>query len=92
MVLPLKSEPIVTVTELIQPLSRWDAPSLDDLLSKVPANIEDNYHDSFDPVTFDQELIKRTSPPRWIMSQMRGPFNPTLLMVILRKVLGVEHS
>ena len=57
-VLPLKSETIVTVSELIQPLSRKDAPSIEELLSKIPESIEENYHDGFDPVSFDQQLIK----------------------------------
>ena len=63
MLLPHKFETTVTVTELIQPLSREGAPSIGELLSKIPEEIEQNYHDGFDPVTFDQQLIKAGIAP-----------------------------
>ncbi|KAJ9611994.1 hypothetical protein H2200_003589 [Cladophialophora chaetospira] len=51
-------------TNLIQPLSRKDVPTVKELLSKVPANIDDSFQDSFDPVTFDQKLISDGIAPK----------------------------
>jgi hypothetical protein len=61
---PIKTGTIVTVTELLQPLSHRDVPTTEDLLSKIPESIEDNDHDGFDPVSFDQQLIKDGIAPQ----------------------------
>ena len=59
-----KFDTTVLITELIQPLTRRDAPSTEELLSKIPSDIEKNYNDSFDPVSFDQQLIKSNIAPK----------------------------
>ncbi len=53
-----KFETTITIPELIQPLSRRNAPSTEELLSKIPEDIENNYTDGYDPVSYDQQLIK----------------------------------
>jgi hypothetical protein len=53
-----KFDTTVLITELIQPLTRRDAPSTEEFLSKIPSDIEKIYNDSFDPFSSDQQLIK----------------------------------
>lgn len=70
-------EAAIAIPEIIQPLSHRAVPTAEELLDKIPENVEDNYIDALDAVSFDQQLIKEDIAPKLSHVTDAGPTKST---------------